>query len=264
MTTLAIVAAMAQELQGLKDHLSNSQCTVLAGRQFWSGQILGQDVVLVLAKIGKVAAATTTTLLIQHFKVKQIFFTGVAGGLGPQVQVGDLVIGKELLQHDMNASPLFPAYEIPLYGKSYFATHSALQTCLQQACEQVIKQLQTNIQSTAELQALKQGLKALQLDTPHLWKGLIVSGDQFVSSQATSLDLQKNLPKALAVEMEGAAVAQVCHDFDIPLAVLRIISDKANDSAHLDFQQFIEQVARYYSVAVVLHFIALLQLKWQH
>ena len=89
-----------------------------------------------------------------------------------------------------------------------------------------------------------------------LFNGLILSGDQFISSQQASIDLQKNIPFALAVEMEGAAVAQVCHDFNIPLAVLRVISDKADDQAHLDFNRFIEKVACFYSQAVVFNLLS--------
>lgn len=256
MTRIAIVAAMAQELNGLKEHLINPICTSYAGRNFWSGQINGKEVVLVLAKIGKVAAATTTTLLIQHFKATQIVFTGVAGGIGAKVKVGDLIIATELLQHDMNASPLFPIYEIPLYGRSHFPTHTRLSLELQNACEEVVQELQNPQATNLSIQALKQGLLELGLPQPQLFNGLILSGDQFISSQQASTDLQKNIPFALAVEMEGAAVAQVCHDFNIPLAVLRVISDKADDQAHLDFNRFIEKVACFYSQAVVFNLLS--------
>ena len=115
-----------------------------------------------LAKIGKVAAATTTTLLIQHFKASQIVFTGVAGGIGAKVKVGDLIIATELLQHDMNASPLFPIYEIPLYGRSHFPTHTRLSFELQNVCEQVVQEIQNPQTTSLSIQALRQGLLELR------------------------------------------------------------------------------------------------------
>ena len=89
-----------------------------AGRDFWHGELHGQPVVLGLSKIGKVAAATTSAALIERFGVGRIVFTGVAGGLGAGVNVGDVVVATDFVQHDMDASPLFARYEVPLYGKT--------------------------------------------------------------------------------------------------------------------------------------------------
>ncbi len=222
----AIVGAMQEELAAVLALMPDEQASTVGGRQFWSGHLHGQDVVAVLARIGKVAAATTATVLIERFQVDRVVFTGVAGGLAAPVQVGDVVVASAFLQHDMDASPLFPRHEVPLYGQSRFAADAALRAALVSAARQALPQA-----------------------TVH--EGLVVSGDRFVSSAAESRALQQALPDALAVEMEGAAFAQVCHDFGIPFAAVRTISDRADDAAHGDFLQFIRTVASPHSAAIV-------------
>jgi len=214
---LAIVSAMHEELRALLPLLTQRQTLRLAGREFHQGEIHGHAVVLVLSGIGKVAAATTAVLLMQAFNTRQLVFTGVAGGLHQGVVVGDVVVARQLLQHDMDASPLFPRFEVPLTGRSRFAADADLADALAAA--------------------------ALGVSGVRVHEGLIVSGDRFVSSAAESHALRALLPDALAVEMEGAAVAQVCADFDRPFAVVRTISDRADDDAHVDFKRFIDEVA---------------------
>jgi adenosylhomocysteine nucleosidase len=122
MARTAMVSAMAEELRGLQAHLADPVCLPCGGREFWTGTLAGAPVVLVLSRIGKVAAATTvSTLLCSFDDVSRVVFTGAAGGLAQGVQVGDVVVADALLQHDMDASPLFPRYEVPLYGRSRFA-----------------------------------------------------------------------------------------------------------------------------------------------
>ncbi len=250
----AIVSALPDELAAVLEVMRQpthgvpaaEHRTVVAGREFWSGRLHGYDVVAVLSGIGKVAAATTATLLIDRFKVDHIVFTGVAGGLGPQVRVGDMVVAQTLLQHDMDASPLFPRYQVPGTGLSRFATDEALTACLLRAGQATLAAL-PEVLAPSEREAF--GLHA-----PNLHHGLIVSGDRFVSTSGESRALQQALPDALAVEMEGAAFAQVCHDHGVPLAVIRTISDRADDSAHVDFMRFLRGVASRYSAAVLEHF----------
>lgn len=225
MRRLAIVSAMAEELQGLHAHLVGHREVQRAGRSFSLGRLEGQDVVLVLSRIGKVAAATTASVLLTEFDVDRLLFTGVAGGLAAPVRVGDVVVADALLQHDMDASPLFPRHEVPLYGRSRFDADLALSMQVQAAVAQSL------------------GL------TVH--RGLVLSGDRFVSSAAESAALREVFPDALAVEMEGAALAQVCHDFGVPFAVMRTISDRADDEAHVDFTRFISDVAARYTVHAV-------------
>lgn len=223
---IAIVSAMHEELAAVLALMPDERKQVVAGREFWLGHLHGQDVVAVLSRIGKVAAATTATVLIERFNVGCIVFTGVAGGLAPGVKVGDIVIADSFLQHDLDASPIFPKYEVPLYGLSRFAGDAAFGDRLERAAR-------TGVPNAS------------------VHRGLVISGDRFVATTAESRALQAALPDALAVEMEGAAFAQVCHDYGIPFAAVRTISDRADDEAHGDFLSFIEHVASRHSAAIV-------------
>ena len=239
----ALVAALHDELAGVLAQMPDEQRQTVAGRDCWVGHLHGQPVVAVLSGIGKVAAATTATLLIERLDVDRIVFTGVAGGLGPGVRVGDVVLARSLLQHDMDASPLFPRHEIPGYGRSRFETDASLSDAVELACERMLHTLPGALGEPA--------LSRFGIHTPRLHQGLIVSGDRFVATTAESQALQRELPDALAVEMEGAAFAQVCHDYQVPLAVVRTISDRADDAAHVDFPRFLREVASHYSSAVL-------------
>jgi adenosylhomocysteine nucleosidase len=245
---LAIVSAMHEELHALLPELHGAQRVRLAGRDFHTGRMHGHDVVLVLSGIGKVAAATTAALLIQAFDARVLVFTGVAGGLGDGVRVGDVVLADRLLQHDMDASPLFPRFEVPLTGRAHFDTDAALGAALRAGA---LRRLASAVSLLGADHAA-----SFAIDAPRLHQGLIVSGDRFVSSAAESAALRAALPAALAVEMEGAAVAQVCADFGRPCAVLRTISDRADDEAHADFSRFIVEVASVYTRAIISDWLA--------
>jgi adenosylhomocysteine nucleosidase len=242
MKRLAIVSAMHEELAALVPALEGAQTQRHAGREFHTGRLGAHDAVLVLSGIGKVAAACTATLLIERYEANRIVFTGVAGGLGEGVAVGDVVLADTLLQHDLDVSPIFPRYEVPLTGLKRFATDAALTASLHDAAVRVLSRPQALLGDNAA---------ALGVTAPRLHRGLVVSGDQFVSKAAQSHALLAELPDALAVEMEGAAMAQVCHAFGVPLAVLRVISDRADDDAHRDFSRFLEAVARRMTAGIV-------------
>lgn len=237
---------MHQELAGVLERMPDEQRQCVGGREFWCGHWHGHEVVAVLSRIGKVAAATTATALIERFAVTDIVFTGAAGGLGAGVRVGDVVLADAFLQHDMDASPLFPQHEVPLYGRSRFAAAPALSAQLRSAAEAVLADPASTLGAAA--------MAEFGLAAPRLHTGLIASGDRFVATSAESQALRQRLPDALAVEMEGAAVAQVCHDYGVPLAALRTISDRADDSAHVDFIRFIDKVASCYSAATLEQF----------
>lgn len=228
--TIAIVSAMREELAAVLDLMPDEHMQAVAGREFWLGHLHGQAVVAVLSRIGKVAAATTASVLIERFRVNRIVFTGVAGGLGPGVNVGDIVVADSFLQHDLDASPIFPRYQVPLYGIDRFCANPVLSAQLAQAVRSALPDVR-------------------------LHRGLVVSGDRFVSTTGESRALQAALPEALAVEMEGAAFAQVCHDYAVPFAAVRTISDRADDAAHLDFPSFLQRVASPYSAAIVGAFL---------
>ena len=239
-----IVSAIAQEQQGLLECLQQPRCVRHGSRDYTLGTLWGSEVVLVLCGIGKVAAAATTTSLIVEFGCNALLFTGVAGGLGDGVAVGDLVIADTLLQHDLDARPLYPQYEVPDTGLTHFAANRALTDRLHAAAQRLLSP-QAKPLIDAETR------QTFGLHTPRVHRGLIVSGDRFISTRDDSDALRHALPDALAVEMEGAAVAQVCRDYDVPFALVRTISDRADDTAHIDFGRFIHAVASQYSRALL-------------
>jgi adenosylhomocysteine nucleosidase len=226
--TTAIISALPEEQAGLAQLLSNHEHLAHISRRPHHGLTRGlihqKPVILALAGVGKVAASSTATMLIERHKVQRILFTGVAGAVASHVNVGDVVVGNGYLQHDMDASPLFPRFEIPYTGISRYSGDDNLVAILLEALRAI------NMPAS--------GPKAFKIH-----EGLILSGDRFVSSLAEVQSLRSLLPDALCVEMEGAAIAQVCHDYDIPFAAVRSISDKADDNAHVDFPKFVSEVA---------------------
>jgi len=251
---IAIAAAMQEELGALLAAMPDEQPVVLAGRQFWLGHLDGHDVVAVLSRIGKVAAAMTATLLVHEFGAERAIFTGTAGGLCPAARVGDVVVASALLQHDMDASPLFPRHEVPLYGTDRFHADETLSAALADAARAMFADADAGTDD-ADLALDAAQLRAFGIATPRVHAGLVVSGDRFVASAGEAAALRQRLPDALAVEMEGAALAQICHDLGVPFAVVRTISDRADDSAHVDFSRFVASIASRYSVGVVRRFL---------
>jgi adenosylhomocysteine nucleosidase len=248
MAVIGIMSALHEELSAVLADMSDGQRVTVAGRDFYVGHWQGHAVVAVLSRIGKVAAATTATALLERFGVDALVFTGAAGGMGEGVRVGDVVVANGFVQHDMDASPLFPRHEVPLYGRALFESDAALSSQLAEAAQQVLQ--------AAEHHLGPDTLAQFQLNSPQVHQGLIVSGDRFVSTTAESQALRQALPMALAVEMEGAAVAQVCFDYGVPFAAVRTISDRADDTAHTDFNRFIREVASRYSRAILSQWLA--------
>jgi len=250
LTKIAIVSALLDEQRGLLGQLRNASKQVRAGRTFWCGHWGDLEVVLVLSRVGKVAAASTTVTLIEAFGVKRILFTGVAGGLGEGVRVGDVVVAQEFMQHDLDSSPLFARYEIPLYGLARLPCDDPLTAILLIAASSGLESAGSHFHHD------------ILIADPRVHTGLVASGDQFVSRAEDATRLRAELHAAghtvLAVEMEGAAVAQVCFDYGVPFAAMRTISDRADDQAHVDFSAFVRQVASPYALAIVQQFMKLL------
>jgi adenosylhomocysteine nucleosidase len=229
---LGIISALAEEQEGLVDSMENPVRQTLGMREYTVGRLWNIDAVAVLSRIGKVAAAITATVLVEKFGVTHILFTGVAGSADVNVRVGDVVIADSLVQHDMDAAPLFPRFEVPLTSLSRFASD-----------------VDTSARLAGAAQRFLEGTSG-----PRLHSGLIGSGDQFIHDATRLAALKNALPDLLAVEMEGAAVAQACFELGVPFAVVRTISDNANDSAATDFLHFVKTVASRYAVGIVRNF----------
>ncbi|OWW21584.1 5'-methylthioadenosine/adenosylhomocysteine nucleosidase [Noviherbaspirillum denitrificans] len=243
-TRLGLVSALREEQSGLIEAMQDTQTVTRGMRDYVTGKLWGIDTVCVLSRIGKVAAAATVATLIERFNVSHIVFTGVAGAVESDVQVGDIVVADSLAQYDMDATPLFPRYEVPLLGQSHFGSDKHLTDRLTEAANQFLSgDLENAIPS--------QDRDTFRLASPRVFRGLIASGDEFIDSQARQLALKEAFPSLLAVEMEGAAVAQVCFEFGVPFSVIRTISDGANEASAHDFMQFIDSVASRYAFGIV-------------
>jgi len=242
---IGIMAAMQEEIETLLKELPAESGVVEDGRRtYHSGPLWGTPVVAVFSRWGKVAAATTATHLISDFGVAEILFTGVAGAARPGLKVGDVVIGAQLWQHDMDARPFFPRYEIPLLGCSSFASDEKRRDQLLQAAAAFLRNdLTTAVSETTRA--------AFRIQSPKAVEGDIASGDKFFADRADLADLLIRLSTIAAVDMESAAVAQVCHEYGVPFTVVRTISDAADESAAHDFPRFLMQVASAYSHGIL-------------
>jgi len=242
---IGIMAAMQEEIDTLLKELpADSEVVDDGQRTYHSGHLWGTPVVVVFSRWGKVAAATTATHLISDFGVDEILFTGVAGAARPGLKVGDVVVGVRLWQHDMDARPLFPRHEIPLLGRSSFASDERRRSQLLQAAAAFLR----DDLPAAASQATR---AAFHIQTPKAVEGDIASGDRFFADRADLADLLPRLPTIAAVDMESAAVAQVCHEYSVPFTVVRTISDAADESAACDFPRFLTQVASAYSHGIL-------------
>jgi adenosylhomocysteine nucleosidase len=220
---LGIMGAMPEEMDKIIAAITDKEIIERGSRIYYKGNLYGQDVVAVFSRWGKVAAATTATNMIMEFKVDRILFTGVAGGISPDLNVGDIVIAQRLYQHDMDARPLMRRFEIPLTGKTSFEIPQQNIDTMTQAVHNFLK----NDKDFRKILA--------EQDIPHpkMIIGDIASGDLFISSTQMKNALIRNLPSVVCAEMEGAAVAQVCDDYGVPLIVVRVISDAADEEAHV-------------------------------
>ena len=241
---LGIISALYEEQQGLVEAMQGPQRHSHGMRDYTLGTLWNIDAVCVLSRLGKVAAAMTASILVEKYGVTHIVFTGVAGSGDKHVKVGDIVVAEALLQHDMDARPLFPRFEVPLTGLQRFATDLELSTQLAAAADDFLRDDVSSVLKAADIVAF--GLQHAQVH-----RGLIASGDQFISSAAHLNQLKADIPDLLAVEMEGAAVAQVCFELGVPFTVMRTISDNANEEAAVDFMRFVQTVASPYALTVI-------------
>lgn len=224
MHIIGVIGAMEEEIIHFIPHMQQVQEAIHAGITFRKGRLHDADIVLVQSGIGKVNASVCAQILIDRFACSHIIFTGVAGALHPDLDIGDIVISKDLLHHDMDVTALnYPRGVIPGFATSEFAADHALVTLAEQAAREVSDRA--------------------------VMTGRILSGDTFVADRAHVKALHTELG-GLCTEMEGAAVAQVAYMNDIPFVVIRSMSDKADGSAHVNFREF-SQVAAQKSYAIV-------------
>ncbi len=243
---IGIMSAMREEIACLMDQVETRETIVRGMRTYLRGRLWGKDVVLVFSRWGKVASATTATHLINEFKVSEILFTGVAGALDPKLEIGDVVIGRELYQHDMDASPLVSPYTVPLLDKSSFATDPERNRLLRVAADRFLTEKETHLEPDR--------LASFEITSPKVIEGAIASGDQFISDSAGIQRIREGLPTVLCAEMEGAAVAQVCFEYRIPFNIVRTISDKADDNSHIDFPAFASEIASPYARGIIRNY----------
>lgn len=247
--TIGIMTAMPEEAILLAREIRRESERTHGGRTYYTGELEGRRIVLVFSRMGKVASAATAQHLIDVHRVSSIIFSGVAGALDPNLRVGDVVVGKRLWQHDMDASPIFPPLEIPLLGASSFECDFRLREILEQSAAEFVRhEFQEAIGAAAAAE--------LGIPSPRVFSGDIASGDRFVASGADRQAVRSRVPSALCVEMEGGAVAQVCHEQGIPLGVVRVISDSANEYAAVDFDLFVKKAASQYGLGIVRRTVA--------
>lgn len=231
MMKIGIIAAMEQEAREIIAQLAGLKQTVKANQFFYEGKLQEKDVVLVQSGIGKVNAAIATTLLIDTFNVEAVINTGSAGGIGENLKVEDLVISSTLSYNDADARAFGYVYgQIPQMPSVY------------QADSQLIS-------------VFKEAALSRQWEVK---EGLIVSGDSFISDKKRIAEIRGHFKDALVTEMEGAAVAQTCYQFNVPFVVIRAVSDVADEEAAGSFDEFIEKVGKK-SAETVIQFVSLLE-----
>lgn len=214
---IGLIGAMAEEIALIEKHMAQARTIRKAGIPFIEGEFFGKPVVVCRSGVGKVNAAVTTQILIDAFGAEAVIFTGVAGAVDPKLDVGDIVVSVDCVQHDMDVTALgFPRGTIPFQETSVFAADKEL----------------TRLASEAG-KRLFHGRTKL---------GRVLSGDQFIADRSTVVRLREELQGA-CTEMEGAAVAQVCVMNDVPFVVIRSMSDKADGSAHVSFTEFTVQAS---------------------
>ena len=238
----AVLGAFEQEIILLEDELLEAREQIIEGIRFVRGNLSGKKVVIAFTGIGKVNAAMTTTLLIEHFKPDKVIFTGIAGAVNQQLQPGDIVIAEKTAHHDMGTH----------WPEGLF--HKGVKNRLNGRENPVFFDGDEQLLKLAERAAKQVEFSSIRIisgqRSPKVVKGVVVTGDSFIASAGKCAELRKKLD-ADAVEMEGAAVAQLCFQRGIGLLVIRSISDNADEGAVLDKQTFYMLAAKNSSSLVI-------------
>ncbi|MCW3107216.1 MAG: 5-methylthioadenosine/S-adenosylhomocysteine nucleosidase [Segetibacter sp.] len=241
----AIVGAFQLEVELLKNKIQDIKEQRIEGIPFYTGKLNGQPIVLTRSGIGKVNAALTTALLLEHFRPKQLLFTGIAGAMNPTLHPGDIVVGKLLAHHDYGRRMPEGMMRVPTKNPYYFADNPIFfpsDSLLVVVSQTAAKDIQ--LQSIGDYK-------------PQIITGTIITGDIFLADTKLNQQLQKEY-NSDAVEMEGAAVAQICYQEKVPFIIIRSLSDSADDSAALDFKKY-GKVAAENSAMFILEILKLLK-----
>lgn len=246
--TYGILSAMPEEISLIISSLKNKTVENHGNRDYYSGKLFGYNVVAVFSRWGKVAAATTTTHMILKYKVDKIIFSGIAGAISTELNIGDVVIADRLFQHDMDTRPIMKQFEIPLTKKTFFSIEN-----------NDIEMLKTAINNVFDNNnEFKKILIKSNITKPKFVVGNIATGDLFVSNANMRKALKEKLPSAICTEMEGAAVAQVCYDYNVSLCIFRVISDSADELARDNINNFIQENAKHYSLEILKEYFTLI------
>ena len=217
---IGIIGAMELEVEELKSLLQDVKVTSRAGMDFYQGTLSGAQVVIVRCGIGKVNAALCVQILADVFQVTHVINTGVAGSLNAVLDIGDILISVDAVHHDMDVSPLgYAPGIVPQMAESYFKADERLVNLAWDVCQEV----------NPDVSVLK---------------GRVVSGDQFIAKKEVKERLISTFHGDCA-EMEGAAIAHGCYLNKIPFVIIRAISDKADDSAEMDYPTFEKAAAKH-------------------
>ncbi len=216
MSKIAIMGAMPEEVAPIVAKLDNLRETVYAANTYYEGSYKGHEVVVAYSKIGKVFATLTATILIEKFACDKLLFSGVAGAINDELQIGDLIIAEGLCQHDLDITAFGHPFGYVPEGEVCISTDLSLRNIAKEV-------------------AAGKGLT--------LKEGIIATGDQFVADEARKNWIGDTF-KADALEMEGASVAVVCSSLDVPFFILRAISDSADMDASFNFDEFLESSAK--------------------
>lgn len=220
MNKIGIIGAMEIEVEQLKKDMEISRTVNKARMEFFEGTLKGKQVVIVRSGIGKVNAAVCTQILVDEFQADCVINTGIAGSLNADINIGDIVISKDVLHHDMDAVNFgYPLGQIPQMDVFAFEADQELADRAERICHEVNPEIS-------------------------VFRGRIVSGDQFIADKAVKERLISNFG-GYCTEMEGAAIAQTAYLNQIPFVILRAISDKADDSATMDYPTFERQAAEH-------------------
>ncbi|HEX6595108.1 MAG TPA: 5'-methylthioadenosine/S-adenosylhomocysteine nucleosidase [Bacillota bacterium] len=222
--TIAIIGAMDEEIKRLKNKMTDKKEETVANSLFIKGKLLDQDIVLLKSGIGKVNAAMATTILHERFNPSLIINTGSAGGFSEKLEVGDIVISTHVVHHDVDATAFDYKYgQVP----------------------------QMPAQFPADSRLVNQAKDAAKKLDVQAAVGLIATGDSFMEDPERVAFVKKQFPSMLAAEMEAAAIAQVCYQYDTPFVVIRALSDIAGKESSVSFESFLDTAAKHATIMIL-------------